>query len=83
MITPVPLEDRQKRLQKQSDIIGKILSDLTKNMKKTAGSARVHSLRKKTKSLNKRIKKLGRLIEKKKPAAAAPAAVAAPEAPKT
>jgi leucyl-tRNA synthetase len=84
LLTPQPLDARHKRLTRQNDIIGKILSEMSKTMKKPQENAFVHSLRKKVKSLNKRTKKLDRLMKKKAPpegAAAAPAAPAA-EAPK-
>lgn len=68
----LPFEERQKRTQKQSDYIGKHLSDMTKGMKKVEGNAFVHSMRKKVKSLNKKLKKFAR-IAKKAEAAASPA----------
>ena len=74
------LEDDLKKTQKQMDIVGKMLSDMTKGAKKVMGDPYVHSLRKKTKSLNKRIKKVNRLIAKKAPKEAPAAAAAAPQA---
>ncbi len=73
------LEERLKFTQKRLDQTGKLLTDMTKGMKKVQGDPYVHSLRKRTKSLNKRLKKINRTIEKqKKSAAPAPAAPAAP-----
>lgn len=72
-LSPIPLDGQLKRNQKILDLIGKELGELTKGAKKVVGNPYVHSLRKKTKSYNKRIKKINRLIEKKKkdaPAAA-------------
>ena len=66
LISPKALEDRLKNNQKVLDLISKTLSEMTKGAKKVVGNPYVHSLRKKTKSYNKRIKKLNRLIEKKK-----------------
>ena len=60
----LPFEERQKRTQKQSDIINKKLTDMTKGMKKVQANAFVHSLRKKMKSLNKRLKKFARIAKK-------------------
>ncbi|MBI2931069.1 MAG: hypothetical protein HYY16_05410 [Planctomycetes bacterium] len=68
-ITKYSLEESVKRTQKRSDIISKLLSDMTKGAKKVQADPYVHSLRKKSKSLNKRLKKLNRLIEKQKKAA--------------
>src|SRR5262245_66280609 len=75
VLTPLSLENQLKRSQKILDLIGKELSELTKGAKKVVGNPYVHSLRKKTKSYNKRIKKVNRLLEKrKKDAPAAPEA---------
>lgn len=76
LLTPVPLEDKLKRIQKFADLVGKRLSDLTKGAKKVQGNPFVHSLRKRTKSLNKQIKKINRLLEKKKKDQPAPPAQA-------
>jgi len=75
VLTPLSLDNQLKRSQKVLDLIGKELGELTKGAKKVVGNPYVHSLRKKTKSYNKRIKKINRLIEKKKKDA--PAAVEA------
>ena len=82
LVTKKPLDARHKILTRQNDLIGKVLSEMSKTMKKPQENAYVHSLRKKVKSLNKRTKKLDRLMKKK--AASAPAtAAAAPAAPAT
>jgi len=65
-LTPLSLEDQLKRSQKILELIGKSLSEMTQGAKKVVGNPYVHSLRKKTKSFNKRIKKINRLLEKKK-----------------
>lgn len=73
-LTPLSLENQLKRSQKILDLIGKTLGEITKGAKKVVGNPYVHSLRKKTKSYNKRIKKANRLLEKrKKDAGPAPA----------
>ena len=66
ILTPLSLENQLKRSQKVLDLIGKTLGEITKGAKKTVGNPYVHSLRKKTKSYNKRIKKANRLLEKAK-----------------
>ena len=84
VLTPLSLESQLKRSQKILDLIGKDLGELTKGAKKVVGNPYVHSLRKKTKSYNKRIKKVNRLLEKQKksaPAAPAPEAKPAEGAP--
>lgn len=81
-LTPLSLENQLKRSQKVLDLIGKTLGEITKGAKKVVGNPYVHSLRKKTKSYNKRIKKANRLLEKAKkgqaPAEAKPAEGAPP-----
>jgi hypothetical protein len=82
VLTPLSLDNQLKRSQKILDLIGKELGELTKGAKKVVGNPYVHSLRKKTKSYNKRIKKINRLLEKKKKdAPAAPEAKPAEGAP--
>ena len=66
LLTPLSLENQLKRSQKILDLIGKELGEITKGAKKVVGNPYVHSLRKKTKSYNKRIKKANRLLEKAK-----------------
>jgi len=77
-LTPLSLESQLKRSQKILELIGKSLSEMTQGAKKVVGNPYVHSLRKKTKSYNKRIKKVNRLLEKRKKDAPAPAAEAKP-----
>ena len=83
VLTPLSLESQLKRSQKILDLIGKDLGELTKGAKKVVGNPYVHSLRKKTKSYNKRIKKVNRLLEKQKKSAPAAPAAPAPEAKPT
>lgn len=64
--TILSIPDQIKRSQKVLDMINTRMDMLTKKSKKTSEEASVHSLRKKSKSLNKRLKKLGRLQEKAK-----------------
>lgn len=66
LLTPLSLESQLQRSQKILDLIGKTLGEITKGAKKVVGNPYVHSLRKKTKSFNKRIKKINRLLEKRK-----------------
>ena len=66
LLTPLSLENQLKRSQKILDLIGKELGEITKGAKKVVGNPYVHSLRKKTKSYNKRVKKANRLLEKVK-----------------
>src|SRR6185503_2270298 len=77
LLTPLSLDNQLKRSQKVLDLIGKTLGEITKGAKKVVGNPYVHSLRKKTKSYNKRIKKANRLLEKVKKSQA-PAAEAKP-----
>jgi cob(I)alamin adenosyltransferase len=72
------LRKELKRSQKILDLIGKELGEITKGAKKTVGNPYVHSLRKKTKSYNKRIKKTNRLLAKKKKDAGPAAAESKP-----
>ena len=84
LLTPLSLDNQLKRSQKVLDLIGKTLGEITKGAKKVVGNPYVHSLRKKTKSYNKRIKKANRLLEKLKkgqaPAEVKPAENAPPTA---
>ena len=77
-LTPLSLEAQLKRSQKVLELIGKTLGEITKGAKKVVGNPYVHSLRKKTKSYNKRIKKVNRLLEKRKKDGAPSAAQAKP-----
>lgn len=60
----LPFEEKQKAAQKQLDLISKRHSEMTKGMKKVQANAFVHSLRKKLKSLNKKVKKFARVQKK-------------------
>ena len=71
------LEEKQARLQKLSDHIGKLSTDFQKSLTKGQINAFDHSLRKKVKSLTRRLKHVGRRIEthkQKHPPAPAPKA---------
>jgi chromosome segregation ATPase len=73
------LEEKQARLQKLSDHVGQLSTDFQKTLSKGQINAFDHSLRKKVKSLTRRLKNVGRKIEAKKkktPSAPAPAAKA-------
>ncbi len=66
------LEEKQGRIQKLSDHVGKLSTDFQKTLTKGQINAYDHSLRKKVKSLTRRLKQVGRRIEaqkKKKPPA--------------
>lgn len=83
LLSPLTFEQKQARVAKLTDMISKRMGELTQGAKKVQANPYVHSLRKKTKSLNKRKKRLDRIAKKlaaaAKPAAApAPAPVAAP-----
>jgi hypothetical protein len=86
LLSPLTLEQKQARNAKFSELIAKRLSELTQGQKKVQANPYIHSLRKKTKSLNKQKKKLDRVAKKlaaNKPAKAAPPppAPAAPPPP--
>jgi len=71
------LEEKQARLQKLSDHVGQLSTDFQKTLSKGQINAFDHSLRKKVKSLTRRLKNVGRKIEaKKKKTPPAPAAKA-------
>ena len=78
LLVPPGPEALAKKLQKNLDEVGKVLGELTKGAKKVVGNPYHHSLRKKTKSLNKRIKRANKVVEAKKPP---PEKAAAPAAP--
>jgi len=87
LLTPLNQEQKVARVAKLTDLLAKRLSDLTQGAKKVQANPYVRSIKKKTKSLNKRKKKLDRIAKKiaakaavKPAAAAAPAAPAAPAA---
>ncbi len=78
---PPPPETKHKSLQKRLDRIGVILGELTK-AKKSSGDANVRSLRKKSRSVTRQMRRVNKIIEKQKKASApketAPAAAAEP-----
>lgn len=77
--TLLSLPQQVARSQKLLDMINIRLDVLTKKSKKKSDDAHVHGLRKKSKSLNKRLKKLGRLQEKAKKKAEGGEKPAAPQ----
>jgi hypothetical protein len=79
LLSPLTFEQKVARVSKLTDLVAKRLSELTQGAKKVQANPYVHSLRKKTKSLTKRKKKLDRIA--KKVAAAAKPAAAPPPAP--
>jgi hypothetical protein len=84
LVTPLNHDQKVARVTKLTDLLAKRLSELTQGAKKVQANPYVRSIKKKTKSLNKRKKKLDRLAKKiaakaAPPPAAAPAA--APAAP--
>src|SRR5258706_8684511 len=80
LVTPLNHEAKVARVTKLTDLLSKRLSELTQGAKKVQANPYVRSLKKKTKSLNKRKKKLDR-IAKKMAAKAAPKAAAPAAAP--
>ena len=79
LLSPLTFEQKVARVAKLTDMVAKRMGELTQGAKKVQSNPYVHSLRKKTKSLNKRKKKLDRIA--KKVAAAAKPAAAPPPAP--
>lgn len=81
---PMTQADRLKRLQKLLENVTAQQSELQKNTKKKTGDPNVHSFSKKVRSLNRRIKKINRIMENHKapeaPAAAAPQPPTQPQA---
>ena len=93
LLTPLNHEQKVTRVAKLTDLLAKRLAEITQGAKKVQANPYVRSLKKKTKSLNKRKKKLDRIAKKlaaknappKAAAAAAPPAAppaAAPEGEK-
>jgi hypothetical protein len=92
MLTPLTHEQKVDRVGKLTDMLAKRLSELTQGAKKVQANPYVRSMKKKTKSLTKRKKKLDRIAKKMAakaappkapaPVAAAPAAPAAQEGEK-
>lgn len=84
LLTPLNHEQKVVRVSKLTDLLAKRMSELTQGAKKVQANPYVRSLKKKTKSLNKRKKKLDRvakkLAAKNAPPKAAPAPVATPAA---
>jgi hypothetical protein len=80
ILVPETPEAKLKRLQRNLDLVGKEMGELTKGSKKVVGNPYVHSMRKKTKSLNKRVKRVNWVLEAKKAASGGEAAPAAPSA---
>ena len=79
LLSPLTFAQKVDRVSKLTDLVAKRMSELTQGAKKVQANPYVHSLRKKTKSLTKRKKKLDRIA--KKVAAAAKPAAAPPAAP--
>ncbi len=79
LLSPLTFEQKVARVSMLTDMVAKRMGELTQGAKKVQANPYVHSLRKKTKSLNKRKKKLDRIA--KKVAAAAKPAAAPPAAP--
>ena len=86
LVSPLNHEQKVARVGKLTDLLAKRMGELTQGAKKVQANPYVRSLKKKTKSLNKRKKKLDRIAKKmaakNAPKAAAPAAppAAAPAA---
>src|SRR6185503_7348143 len=86
LLTPLNHEQKVTRVSKLTDLLAKRLAEITQGAKKVQANPYVRSLKKKTKSLNKRKKKLDRIAKKlaakNAPPKAAPAAppAAAPAA---
>lgn len=84
LLTPLTHDQKVARVAKLTDFLAKRLGELTQGAKKVQANPYVRSIKKKTKSLNKRKKKLDRIAKKvaaKSAAKAAPPAPAAPAAP--
>ncbi len=87
LLSPLTFEQKVVRNGKLMDLVSKRMGELTQGAKKVQANPYVHSLRKKTKSLNKQKKALDRVAKKAaarataaaKPAAAPAAAPAEPE----
>jgi hypothetical protein len=75
LLTPLTFEQKQARVAKLAEMLGKRMGELTQGAKKVQANPYVRSIRKKTKSANKAKKKLDRIAKKME---AAKAAVAAP-----
>jgi len=84
LLTPLNHDQKVARVAKLTDFLTKRLGELTQGAKKVQANPYVRSLKKKTKSLNKRKKKLDRIAKKlaakNAPPKAAPPPAAAPAA---
>jgi hypothetical protein len=86
LVSPLNHEQKVARVAKLTDLLSKRMGELTQGAKKVQANPYVRSIKKKTKSLNKRKKRLDRIAKKlaakNAPPKAAPAAPAAPAAEK-
>jgi hypothetical protein len=80
LLTPLNHEQKVARVAKLTDFLAKRLGELTQGAKKVQANPYVRSLKKKTKSLNKRKKRLDRIAKKLAAKNAPKAAPAAPPA---
>ena len=64
LLTPVTIQQRQDRVAKLTELLGKRLGELTQGQKKVQANPYVRSIKKKTKSLNKLKKRLDRQAKK-------------------
>ena len=84
LLSPLNHEQKVARVAKLTDLLSKRMGELTQGAKKVQANPYVRSIKKKTKSLNKRKKRLDRIAKKlaakNAPPKAAPAAPAAPAA---
>ena len=84
LLTPLTHDQKVARVAKLTEFLTKRMSDLTQGAKKVQANPYVRSIKKKTKTLNKRKKRLDRIAKKlaakNAPPKAAPAAPAAPAA---
>lgn len=81
LLTPVNHEQKVARVAKLTDLLAKRMAELTQGAKKVQANPYVRSLKKKTKSLNKRKKKLDRIAKKLAAKNAPPKAPPAAPAP--
>ena len=81
LLSPLSLEQKTARVAKLTDMLSKRLSELTQGAKKVQANPYVRSIKKKTKSLNKRKKRLDRIAKKLAAKNAPPKAAPAPAAP--
>jgi len=84
LLSPLNHDQKVARVAKLTDLLAKRMGELTQGAKKVQANPYVRSIKKKTKSLNKRKKRLDRIAKKlaakNAPPKAAPAAPAAPAA---